>query len=148
MDGSKSWDASPTNAYTKIAFLEGTEHSFRVRAVRGSSVSEWSDVVKEKTQKESFEASRWKKCPDDVNLNRKYSVNEKNLRIAKKISGNWCTIIGNIPLPLNTVTSWSIKVLESMNDGNGIYIGVAPSDIDQNENDNTNKSGWYFYCCD
>ena len=38
-----------------------------------------------------------KKCPDYVNLNRKYSVDEKNPRIATKIngSGNWCTIIGN-----------------------------------------------------
>ena len=32
------------------------------------------------------------------------------------------------------------------NDGNGIYIGVAPSDIDQNEN-NFDKCGWYFECC-
>ena len=27
------------------------EHTFRVRAVKGNSVSEWSDIVKEETQK-------------------------------------------------------------------------------------------------
>ena len=59
----------------------------------------------------------------------------------------FCTIIGNAPLTLNKVTSWSIKVLKSKdNNGDGICIGVAPSDIDQNESDNSEKCGWYFYC--
>ena len=31
------------------------------------------------------------------------------------------------------------------NNGEGIFIGVAPSDIDQNEK-NCEKCGWYFYC--
>ena len=30
------------------------------------------------------------------------------------------------------------------NDGYDIYIGVAPSDIDQNEGNNHSKCGWYF----
>ena len=30
----------------------------------------------------------------------------------------------------------------------GIYVGVAPSDIDQNGGDNSDKCGWYFYCYD
>ena len=41
--------------------------------------------------------------------------------------------------------SWSIKILKSNNDGYGIYIGVAPSNISQNEW-NYNKCGWYFDC--
>ena len=32
------------------------------------------------------------------------------------------------------------------NDGNGTFIGVAPSDIDQNENRSHEKCGWYFSC--
>ena len=32
--------------------------------------------------------------------------------------------------------------------GGGIYIGVAPSDINQNEDENYRKCGWYFYCRD
>ena len=45
------------------------------------------------------------------------------------------------------MTSWSIKVLNSKkNDGNGVYIGVAPSDINQNEGNVYEKCGWYFCC--
>ena len=44
------------------------------------------------------------------------------------------------------MTSWSIKILNSKsNDGRGICIGVAPSDIDQNQ-DNSAKGWWYFGC--
>ena len=46
------------------------------------------------------------------------------------------------------MTSWNIKVLESRdNDGFGIYIGVAPFDIDQNIW-NYETCGWYFYSHD
>ena len=34
------------------------------------------------------------------------------------------------------------------NNGQYIYIGVAPSDINQNEGWNGDKCGWYFYCYD
>ena len=105
--------------------------------------------MKGRTQKESFETSAWKECPGYVDESRKYSVDKGNTRIATNIScGNWCTIIGNTPIPLNTVTSWSIRVLKSRdNNGNGIWIGVAPSDIDQNTY-NCDKCGWYIDCYD
>ena len=45
------------------------------------------------------------------------------------------------------MTSWSIKILKSwLNDGISTYIGVAPSDIDQNECFSYEKCGWYFSC--
>ena len=105
-------------------------------------------AVKGGTQKESFETSGWKECPDNVDVYRKYSVDETNPRIATKInSGNYCTIIGNTPLPHNKVTSWDIKILKSKdNDGGCIFIGVAPSNINQNEDWNGDKCGWYFSC--
>ena len=80
----------------------------------------------------------------------KYSVDEKDPKIATFTGGDgWCTVIGSTPLPQNKVTSWNIKILKSYgNNGNGIYIGVAPSDIDQNEHNNYDKCGWYFYCYD
>ena len=62
------------------------------------------------------------------------------------IGYGFCTIIGNTPLPLNKVTSWNIKILKSKYNGGGIFIGVAPSVIDQIENVNPNKCGWYFDC--
>ena len=150
VDGSKFWGASTASSFTKRGFSRDTEHNFRVRAVKGNSVSEWSDFVKERTQKSSdLSECAWKECPDNADENRKYSVDEENPRIVTKIGGNWSTIIGNTALPLNKVTSWSIKILKSKdNDGHNIFIGVAPSDIDQNIWDNFKKCGWYFYCYD
>ena len=149
VDGSKFWDASTTSTFTKRGLLAETEHSFRVRTVFGNEVSEWSDAVKRKTQKESFETSWWKECPDDAKENKKYSVNEMNPRVATKIKGNeYSLVIGNTPLPHNKVTSWSIRILKTKNnDGSGIFIGVAPFDINQNENDAYYKCGWYYDCC-
>ena len=89
----------------------------------------------------------WKECPDNVDWNRKYSVNVKNPRIATFIGGNyWCTIIGNTSLPLSKITSWSIKILKSRwNNGEYIFIGIAPTNINQNIC-NYNNCGWYFDC--
>ena len=72
------------------------------------------------TQKESFESSGWKECPDNVYKESKYSVDEKNPRIATKTNDRtWCAVIGNKSLPLSRVTSWNIKILKSKrNDGN------------------------------
>ena len=126
-----------------------TKYVIRVRTVTSQNIGNriWSNPITLQTE-HSFSGCFWKECPDNVNKSRKYSVNEENPRIATKIDGSYyCTIIGNTPLPLNKVTSWSIKVLGSWeNDGSGIYIGVAPFDIDQNEDENLNKSGWYFGC--
>ena len=147
VDGSKFCETSATSTFTKRGFLAETEHAFRIRAVKGNSVSEWSDVVKGKTQEESFETSGWKECPDYVDDQKKYSIDARNSRIITMIGdGDLCTAIGNIPLPLNKVTSWSIKVLKSKyNIGSGIYIGVAPSGINQNKY-NLYSCGWYFDC--
>ena len=142
VNGSKSLCRSTTNSFTKRGLFSGAEYTFRVRSVLGKdSVSEWSDVVKERTRWDCF----WKKCSEDVDKRLQYSVNESNPKIATKISGDgYCTIIGSTPLPLNKVTSWSIKVLKSKdNNGDGFHIGVAPFDIDQNVDRNW-KCGWYF----
>ena len=89
-----------------------------------------------------------KECPDDVDENMKYSIDEENPRIATNIIDSHCNIIGNTSLPLNKVTSWNIKVLKSRDsNGSGICTGIAPSNINQNDV-NYNKSGWFFYCYD
>ena len=64
----------------------------------------------------------WKECPDDVDKDRKYSVDENNPRNARFIgSVICCTINWSTLLPLNEVTSWSIEILKSKeNDGSGI----------------------------
>ena len=125
-----------------------TKYFIHVRTVTSQNVGNciWSNPVSIQT-KNSFTDCVWMKCPDYVDENRKYSVDGKNLRIATKIGDGWSTIIGNTPLPLNKVVSWSIKVLKSRdNDGSCIDVGVAPSDINQNEDDTFKKCGWYFGC--
>ena len=89
--------------------------------------------------------SAWKECPEHVEEKRKYSVDEGNNRVATIVgSCDYSTIIGNTPLPPNTLVSWSVKVLESEgDDGDGIYVEVAPSDVDQNGDDNHENCGWY-----
>ena len=152
VDGSKSPETTTSNTFTKRGLLPDTEHSFRVRAVKGNSVSEWSGTVKGKTPKSITQDEKickcyWKKCPDYVDQTRKYIINPRNTKaVSKDGDNNYCTIIGNTPLPLNQVASWWIKILNSKkNDGNSVFIGVAPSNINQNVC-NYDKYGWYFHC--
>ena len=85
----------------------------------------------------------------NVDEDKKYSVNEESPKIATNIGNNYCTIIRNMTLPPNKTTSWSVKVLKSKNNNGGyIYIGVAPSDINQSENNNCSRCGWYIRCYD
>ena len=128
-------------------FTASTTYYLKMRIVHQEVNTQWSDDVEFTTPE--FKCCAWKECPGDVYERIKYSVDEKNPRIATKVSNSlreYPTIIGNTPLPLNKVTSWSIKVLKTSWNGEGIYIGVAPSDIDQKENENWGKCGWYFYC--
>ena len=130
-------------------FTASTTYCLKARIVHQGMSSQWSDEVGFTTP-EFKECCVWKECPDGVDEEMKYSVDEENPRTATKIGDDcWCTIIGNTPLPPNKVTSWSIKILKSeSNDGSGIYIGIAPSDINQNEINNSNKCKWYFDCYD
>lgn len=49
-DGSKTLSSTTTNSFVK-EFSPSVEHSFRVRAVKGNSVGEWSGVVKGRSNK-------------------------------------------------------------------------------------------------
>ena len=51
VDGSKSWELSTINIFTLRGIPPESEHAFRVRVVRGNSVSVWSEVVKERAHK-------------------------------------------------------------------------------------------------
>ena len=111
----------------------------------------WSEKVMLRTNTPFFS---WKECPDNVISRwRKYSVDEKNPRIATKTDeidfyDNYCAIIGNTPLPLNKVTLWDIKILNSKNNnGLCICIGVAHSYINVYTSFSSySKCGWYFSC--
>ena len=148
IDGCLTWMATPSNTITAHELQAGSEHFFRVRAVRGNAVGEWSHAMNGKTQEMTMENGGWKKCPEHIYSGRKYDLDANDPRIAiKRGNYEWCTVIGNTALPPDKVVSWSIKILKSsQNNGAGIYIGVAPTTIDQNENENFNRRGWYFNC--
>lgn len=146
-DEKKIYSDSSTNRYIKTGLLPDTEYSFKVCTASGEhSTSEWSEVVRGRTQKETFEYSAWQECPKYVNLKSGYVIDEKNPRAVSNGGGGYCTIIGNTTLPLNSVLWWSIRILKSKeNDGGSISVGVAPADINQNKGDDPNY-GWYFEC--
>ena len=150
VDGSKILERFFVNTFSKGGLFPDTEHTFRVRALHYNGVSEWSDVIKGRTSKKYFQECVWKKCPDDADWRLKYSIDEKNPRIATKTcgGGNYrSTIIGNAPIPPSKVTSWNIKILKSRwNSGGGIFIGVAPFDISQKEVNNLTECGWRIDC--
>ena len=123
-----------------------SEYNVRVKCVIGGLQGGWSDVVSVRTKKIEFETSEWKRCPDNVSSNRKYTVDENNPGIARFLGSDWCTIIGSTPLPPNKVTSWNIKILQSRdNDGTNIRVGIVPPNVNQNT-DNQTKCGWYVNC--
>ena len=115
----------------------------------GSSVVPQGGLAGQKKNIEERWNCIWKECPNYVYDKNKYFVDVLNPRITSNIGDSPCTIIGNTPLPLNKVTSWCIKKLSMNFKKSSRYdfdIGVAPSDISQNEVDNLEKCGWYFDC--
>ena len=142
VDGSKLLCGTTTNAFTKGELSGNTVHEFRVRAVRKNFVSEWSEIVRGRTLKGSFENSGWKKSNN-------YVLNEANPRIVTRASNcDYCTIIGDTPLPSNRISSWTIKInpLTKIEfQGASLYVGVAPISINQNAMHNFEGCGWYLY---
>lgn len=138
---------------------EGVTYKIKIRGeFNNGNTSKWSDTTLFTTN--FSQCCTWKKCPRYVTSGSEYILDTTNTRIAiKKDTGEddddyvygysfttYATIIGNIPIPLNGVTSWNIKILKTWNHGQGVYIGVASSNVNQDFSDNFEKDGWYFNC--
>ena len=119
----------------------GTEYQFWVCAGSDNSWSNWEGPLVASTPQIT-----WKKCTDDIQENRRYSVAPDNPKIIKKVGNEWCTAISRAPLGANTITTWNLKVLRSSRNGDLTYVGVAPFDIDQNVDYNKKNCGWYLHC--
>ena len=135
--------------FTKVEFTASTDYCLNMRVSFRGVRTQWSDEAE--FTPEFRECCVWKEYPDYVDENKKYSVDEENPRVATNVGGDYgyCTIIWNTPIPINTVASWSVKALKSRaNDGGGNIVGIAPSDINQNDDNNEVKCGWYFECYD
>lgn len=127
-----------------------TEYTISICAIPivNKHINIWSDPIKIETSSIEFRQSSWKVCPPESGNLQRYVLESTNPKIARKTPfGDWCTIIGNAPIPPKSVTSWGIKVIKSRNDnGRGMILGVAPIDIDQHFGDNSERCGWYFGC--
>ena len=151
-NGGKTRNASTADAGIRLKLPTNIELSFRVRTVRGTSFSEWSGVVKGMIPSTAdFRDSEWAQCPSYVGDLAEYGVLTESPKVAKKYGcegyPHCCTVIGNTPLPPNQVVSWRINLLNSFdNNGRGFWIGVAPHGINQDDDENYNKCGWYFDC--
>lgn len=124
---------------------QNTKYHFWVLATSMGRPSGWSAGVAVKTQR-CWDCI-WKECPEHLNKERKYVVSTKNLRVITKTVDGWSTAVGNVPLPLDRVSMWDIKILKTKwDDGGNILVGVAPLGVDQDAEYNRNRCGWYIDC--
>jgi len=88
---------------------------------------------------------KFRKCPSNINENRKYTVSGENQNIFTKngVNGYWTPGLCEYELEKDKEYRWKIKILKSGN--KYILIGVAPNDFDINSS-NHYSCGWYFYC--
>lgn len=129
-----------------------TSYSLKVRAECGSSwCSEWSTPAPLRTPDMAGYFS-WRECVEKPgSYKRMYSVSPANPRVAKKINrfGD-TTVLGNVAIPTTGETTWSVKLCAEGHSSiaDGIYVGVAPYDTDQNRDKNETTCGWYLRCFD
>ena len=84
---------------------------------------------------------KFKKCPINMNENRKYIIKGEKENIITNEKDSWIGVICDMQLKGLKEYKWKIKILKSEN--KNIMIGVAPSDYDINSS--LYKSGWYLY---
>ena len=127
--------------------LPDTPYVFCVRSCcDGDKFSGWSKKVNTKTEKTTGYTASWASCPETVDEKRRYLV--ENSFMATKVNENHlCTILGAEPIVVGSPVSWTIHISNSrQNNSKYFYIGVAPSDLDQNDGYNLKRDGWYFHC--
>ena len=98
------------HTFGNVRIVPSTTYCVKVRIVHQEQSTEWSKETTKFTTPE-FTECVWKKCPDNVGEERKYSVDEKNTRVASKLEGylDSCTIVGSMALPPGKVTTWGVK---------------------------------------
>ena len=120
----------------------GFSYTFSVRAFCNGVFSQWSKPVATQATAICLQyAGVFKDGPN-------YTVSSDR-RVATTKLDSWSSnIIGDRPIPVDVVVKWTIKILETYNSGDGIFIGVAPQSVDVGSNSNRRDCGWYFCCYD
>ena len=127
-----------------------SEYEIKAKTVLNGEESEWSEVVLLAVPPLS-KSCFWKKCPKEAERWKRYVVDKSDPRIVTKVDargyGVSTVVVGSVSLPLGKASSWGVRLLSSGGgSGVGIYVGVAPSDIDLNNCRSYDQCGWYFYC--
>ena len=141
-----------TGSFVPNFLVPETSYLLKVRAEYESSWrSEWSAPVPIRTPKMA-ELFAWRKCVEGpVAYKRMYSVPPASPSVATKVHryGD-TTLVGNVVLPVSGSVSWGVKLCATGHKSlaDGVYVGIAPYDIDQNEDNNEKKCGWYIRCFD
>jgi len=92
----------------------------------------------------SYNKFKFKKCPNNIKEDRKYSISGEKGNIITKTgtNNNWAGTICENELEQGKEHKWKIKVLKTY--GHDIMVGVVPSDFDINSS-TYNSCGWYFH---
>lgn len=134
--------------YFPAKLAPGKKYDVLVRAGCGGVWSPWSRPAPV-TVPDWARWCAWKECPVSVDPVLAYKVSGAPRRWATQTGDYWCTVVGNTPLGRNAVVSWGTKIIVSKDrNGAGIFVGVAPEDINQSEDENFEKCGWYINCGD
>ena len=86
-----------------------------------------------------------KRCPFNINENRKYIITGEKNNIFTKIGGSnqFIAAICEAQLERSIINKWKVNILKSKN--KIIMVGVTTNDIVINSS-SYNTCGWYFYC--
>ena len=134
--------------YYPSGLTPGKRYEVRVRAGCRGVWGPWSRPA-EVAVPEWGRWCAWKECPGTVDPVLAYRVSGATRRWATQTGDYWCTIVGNTPLGVNGLVRWGARILASKEcNGAGIFVGVAPEDINQSEDENFEKCGWYLNCGD
>ena len=107
-----------------------------------------SEPIEVKTKRPKFtECCEWKECQKKY-YEKRYKRSDESSMVATKEGKCEVAVVGSAALPLNKATCWNVRVLASRDEnGESIYVGAAPSDIDQCADGNHRTCGWYLCCC-
>lgn len=122
-----------------------TTYKIRVRVKNETDVGDWSGYLSVTTKDHPLPGFSWEECPDYVRRKRRYTLDPRNSNIAVCENYDFSrTIIGNTAIPLNSITSWRVRIINSKNnDGKKIWVGIVPQNIDLNS---IERIGWYLDC--
>ena len=88
---------------------------------------------------------KFKKCPPDIDENRKFTVSgeKENIFTKNGTNGHWTAGLCEYELEKSKEYRWKIKILKSQK--KNIMVGVTPIDYNVNTSD-WSTCGWYMNC--